>query len=87
MSRKPSRKPKRTRTRRVPKKTRKPVKTAKRDTLDDVISASAKSLGLKIEQAWLLAVRTHLQVTLQHGARVASFALPDDSEPAPVFEA
>ena len=27
------------------------------------------------------------QVTLRHGALVAEFALPDDAEPAPVFEA
>jgi hypothetical protein len=32
-------------------------------------------------------VRRQLQVTLAHGAKVASFALPDDAEPAPVFEA
>jgi hypothetical protein len=31
-------------------------------------------------------VRGHLQVTLRHGERVQGFALPDDSEPAPVFE-
>jgi hypothetical protein len=32
-------------------------------------------------------VRHQLQVTLAHGAKVASVALPDDAEPAPVFEA
>jgi hypothetical protein len=29
----------------------------------------------------------NLQVTLRHAALVGEFALPDDAEPAPVFEA
>jgi hypothetical protein len=63
---------------------KKPVKP---HPLDPLIATGAKSLGLKVERAWLPAVRTHLQVTLVHGERVAAFALPDDTEPAPVFEA
>jgi hypothetical protein len=58
----------------------------KTDTLDSVIEACASSLDLKIDKAWLPAIRAHLHVTLRHGVLVASFALPDDSEPAPVFE-
>jgi hypothetical protein len=58
----------------------------KHDPLDAVIDAAARSLELKIEQAWRPAIRAHLQVTLRHGALVAAFTLPDDAEPAPVFE-
>jgi len=56
------------------------------DPLDAVIDATARSLELRIDKTWRPAIRAHLQVTLQHGASVAAFALPDDTEPAPVFE-
>ena len=74
----------------VMRKTGKPVKRKKsprRDPLDDFIQAGAHSLGLKIDKAWLPVVRRDLQVTLRHGALVGGFALPDDAEPAPVFQA
>ena len=57
------------------------------DPLDDFIAAAARALDLKIDKAWMPAVRDHLEVTLRHGALVADFALPDDAEPAPVFKA
>jgi 1-carboxybiuret hydrolase subunit AtzG-like len=60
--------------------------TSKRDPLDDFIAAGARALDLKIDKAWMPAVRGHLQVTLRLGALVAAFALPDDAEPAPVFK-
>jgi len=59
----------------------------KHDPLDDFIAAGARALDLKIDKAWMPAVRGHLQVTLRLGALVAAFALPDDAEPAPVFKA
>lgn len=70
-------------------KGRKAAKPAKpqHDPLDDFIAAGARALDLKIDKAWMPAVRGHLQVTLRHGALVAAFALPDDAEPAPVFKA
>jgi hypothetical protein len=68
------------------RKIAKPVQP-KRDSLDDFIAAGARSLDLKIDKAWMPAVRGHLQVTLRLGALVAAFALPDDAEPAPVFKA
>ena len=58
-----------------------------RDPLDDLIAAGARALDLKIEQSWLPAVRANLDVTLRLGALVSSFTLPDETEPAPVFEA
>ena len=47
----------------------------------------ARSLDLKIEKAWMPAVRANLAVTLRLARQVAGFALPDDAEPAPVFKA
>ena len=75
--------------RRVSRKVRKIAKraTPKVEPLDDFIAAGARALDLKIDKAWMPAVRGHLQVTLRHGALVAAFALPDDAEPAPVFKA
>ena len=57
------------------------------DPIDDFIAAAAGALGLTVDPAWTPAVRTNLQVTLHHGANVAAFALPDESEPAPIFKA
>ena len=66
---------------------RKVASRAPHDPLDPLIAAGARALDLKIDTAWMPAVRGHLKVTLAHGLRVAAFALPDDAEPAPVFEA
>lgn len=61
--------------------------TAAADPLDDFIAAGTRGLGLKVEKSWMRAVRTNLRVTLDLGAMVAEFPLPDDAEPAPVFRA
>ena len=55
--------------------------------LDDLIAAAAQALDLKLDPAWKPAIRGHLRVALDHAALVNEFALPDDLEPAPVFEA
>ena len=70
-----------------PRKAAKRAKPKPRDPLDDFIAAGARALDLKIDQAWMPALRSHLQVTLRLGALVTAFALPDDAEPAPVFKA
>ncbi|MBX9774825.1 MAG: DUF4089 domain-containing protein [Xanthobacteraceae bacterium] len=57
------------------------------DPLDDLIDAAARTLDLPIEPACKAAVKTNLKVTLDHGAHVAAFKLPDHAEPAPVFVA
>ena len=57
------------------------------DPLDDFIDAAARTLELPLEPEWRAAVKVNLQVTLRQGALVAEFALPDDTEPAPVFGA
>ncbi|WP_088344637.1 MULTISPECIES: DUF4089 domain-containing protein [Rhodomicrobium] len=55
--------------------------------LDAMIEAGAKALDLPIDASRLPAIRANLKVTLGHGALVAGFALPDESEPAPIFRA
>jgi hypothetical protein len=94
-----TRRPKKARAIRKPvRKAARPVKQAKKParklakppqpaSLDEFIAAGARALELKIDKAWLPAVRTHLEVTLRHGALVASFPLPDETDPAPVFQA
>jgi hypothetical protein len=57
------------------------------DTLDKLIDASAAALGLPIEPEWKPGIRANLQVTLRLARMVGEFALPDEAEPAPVFEA
>ena len=57
------------------------------DTLDDFIDAAAAALGLPVEPEWKPGIKANLQVTLRVAAMVAEFELPDETEPAPVFEA
>jgi len=66
---------------------RKRAKALKPHPLDPYILAAAKALELKIDPAWMPSVRANLDVTLKMGALVASFPLPDEAEPAPVYEA
>jgi len=57
------------------------------DPLDDFIDAAAQALALAVEPAWKPAVRANLEVTLRFARLVDAFALPDDIEPASIFEA
>jgi hypothetical protein len=57
------------------------------DSLDDYIDAAARALAVPIEPAWKPGVRANLELTLRLAAVVAEFPLPDEAEPAPVFEA
>jgi hypothetical protein len=57
------------------------------DPLDGFIEAAARVLALPIEPQWLPDIKANLAVTLRAAALVADFALPDESEPAPVFRA
>ena len=56
-------------------------------TLLDASSTRSAALGLPVEPAWKPAIKANLQVTLRLAALVAEFELPDEAEPAPVFEA
>jgi hypothetical protein len=60
---------------------------AKDDALDALIEAAAIALALPIAPEWKPAIRANLHVSLQLAASVAQFELPDEIEPAPVFEA
>lgn len=55
------------------------------EPLDDYIDAVSKALALPLEEAWRPAVRANLDVSLRLGRLVDEFALPDETEPAPVF--
>lgn len=55
--------------------------------LDAMIDAASALLGIKVAPDWRASVRQHLAISLGHAHAVAAFALPDESEPAPVFRA
>ena len=57
------------------------------EPLDDYIDAVAKALALPVEEAWRPAIRANLDVSLRLAHLVDEFALPDETEPAPVFTA
>ena len=54
--------------------------------LESYIRAAAAALGVPLEEAWLPSIRANLAVSLRLASTVADFELPDESEPAPVFE-
>jgi hypothetical protein len=62
-------------------------KVAQPDMLDAMLAASAEALNLRINPEWRDGVRFNLGLILRLGALVDSFALPDDTEPGPVFHA
>jgi Protein of unknown function (DUF4089) len=62
------------------------MREAKDWPLDAFIEAAAAALALPVEPAWRPQIRAHLQVTWRFGQEVAEFDLPDELEPAPVFE-
>ena len=53
--------------------------------LDALIETTGRALGIKIDPAWLPAIRANLQVTFRLGAMVTALSLADDAEPGPVF--
>jgi 1-carboxybiuret hydrolase subunit AtzG-like len=57
------------------------------DNLDAFLAAAVAALGIPLEESWKPAVKANLEVTLRHAATVEAFKLPDEAEPAPVFEA
>jgi len=54
--------------------------------LDCFIVATAAALALPLEAEWKPAIKAHLHVIWRLAALVAEFDLPDELEPAPVFE-
>ena len=62
-------------------------KMASEDEWNEFIAASARALVLPVDPAWYPAVRANLAVTWRLAGLVTEFELPDDAEPAPVFQA
>ncbi|MBV5269333.1 MAG: DUF4089 domain-containing protein [Afipia sp.] len=57
------------------------------EPLDDYIDAVATALALPIDAAWKPAIRANLDVTLKMAHMVQEFPLPDEIEPASIYEA
>lgn len=57
------------------------------DPLDTYIDAASAALALAIEPAWKPSVRANLDVTLKMARMVQEFPLPDEIEPASIYEA
>jgi hypothetical protein len=57
------------------------------DPLDGFIDAALRVLALPVEPQWRAAVKANLEVNLRMAKLVAEFALPDETEPAPIFTA
>ena len=57
------------------------------DPLDDYIDAVARALALPLEDAWRPAIKANLEVSLRLARLVDGFALPDATEPAPIYSA
>jgi hypothetical protein len=57
------------------------------DELDRYIEHAAALLALPLQPEWKPTVKQNLKVTLMLGASVQEFPLPDDAEPAPMFQA
>jgi len=54
---------------------------------DAYIAAAAAALAIPIAPEWNSEIRAHLEVTFKLAAFVAEKELPDDAEPAPVYQA
>ncbi len=54
---------------------------------EDYVAFAARALGLALEPSWKMAASANLETIFKIAALVDSFSLPDDIEPAPVFEA
>ena len=58
-----------------------------RQQWDAFIDAVAASLSLKIDDAWKSGIRANLDVTMRMAQLVDEFPLPDETEPAEIYEA
>jgi hypothetical protein len=64
-----------------------PLRPKKPDATEALLAASAQTLRLPIDPAWRAAVKLNLQLIFRYAALVEEFALPYETEPAPVFRA
>ncbi len=73
--------------RRKPAERKKSANALPSDPLDNLVEAAARALALPLQPHWLAAIRANLEVNLRLATFVGEFALPDESEPAPIFTA
>jgi len=64
-----------------------PLRSRKPDDIGMLAAAGGKALALPIEPAWQAGITFNLQLLFKHAALIDGFALPDESEPGPVFRA
>lgn len=57
------------------------------ETYDPYIAAAAALLALPIDPTWTATIARNLGVLRTAAAFVGDFPLPDEAEPAPVYEA
>lgn len=57
------------------------------DDLDRSIRAAATELGIPIESDWMPSIRANVEIIHRARHLLETYPLPDDLEPAPVFEA
>ena len=57
------------------------------DSIDSLVEASARALGIPLERGWSEGVAFNLRLILRHAKLIDEFPLADDIEPAPVFYA
>jgi hypothetical protein len=62
-------------------------KVAKPDSAAAMVAGAAQALAVPVDPAWRENIEFNVRLILRHAALVDEFALPDDSEPAPVFHA
>jgi hypothetical protein len=54
---------------------------------DAFVVSGCRLLGIPVRDEWHETIRLHLALSLDHARHVATFELPDEAEPAPVFTA
>jgi hypothetical protein len=59
----------------------------KQTNWESYIETSAKALGLSLEPNWRPAITANLETIFKIAAAADAFELPDEAEPAPIFEA
>jgi hypothetical protein len=57
------------------------------EALDALIEANTELMDLTIDPAWVPSIRQNLATTYRLARFVDAFELPDEAEPAPVYEA
>ena len=61
--------------------------TRKTDHLDAYVDSALQALGIPLVPEWKAAVRANLEAAFKLAALVGEKELPDDAEPAPVYQA